>query len=591
MPAGQQYATNVPQAFLSVGITNTTNPINVNSSSGWPSTPFTAILGIGTSLQEAIDVTTVIGNSWTVTRGIDGTSAVNHPINETVTHGDIGRDFREARSHIDSAGPLDASSEAVHGLTNTSGNVVVGTKQTQTLTNKTIDTATYTGAQAMGAGLWSGTGGITNNGSTGWFNVKAQGAVGNGVANDTSAINSTIALANAAGGVVYFPKGTYAIGSALTPIQSGVVIKGDGKGSTTIKPTAGFLADVISTPIPAAAGTVGYVQNFVGVEGITIDGSNMTGTTAGQGNGIHFYGVRYSFIKDCNITAVPNWGILLDGDITNFSYSIQVQGNRIINGSAGIMTVFCEECFICFNDILQANLTMSAQQPTFAPQSNTGYLVRLVAGYTELLGNVIGSSGTFTSAAVQVENAGPTRIIGNRFDQPRYQAIRNTAPNVLIHGNQIGNASSVGSVEAIRVGADNVTISGNIFDVTNGAAHWTYAILETGAFNNCTYYGNNVAAGTSGKFSLNAATKSKVFGNAQYNPVGIVGPPAIPATTVAYTNNYGSDATVWVTGGTVTAIAVGGTATGLTSGTFRVPSGQTITLTYTVAPSWIWSLD
>lgn len=590
MPTGQQYATGAPQVFLTSGITNTTNPITVSSSSSWPSTPFTAILGIGTSLQEAIDVTAVVGTTWTVTRGIDGTTAVAHPTNETVTMSAIGRDYREPRSHIDSAGPTDASSHAVHGLTNIAGNVVVGLKETQTLSNKTIDSAIYTGNQAMSTSSWLGSGGITNNGTTDWFNVKAQGALGDGVHDDTAAINSTIALANANGGVVYIPKGTYSLLGALTPITSGVTIMGAGKGATTLQPSA-TVADVISTPIPGAAGTPGFVQNYVGVEGLTINGAFMTGTTAGKGNGIHFYGVRYSYIKDCNITGVPNWGIVLDGDITNFSYSNQIQGNRIINGSAGLLVTFSEENFIAFNDILQANLTTAAQQPAFAPTSNTGYLVRLVSGYNELVGNVIGSSGTYTSAAIQVENGGPTRIIGNRFDQCRYQCIRNTGPNVLIHGNQFGNASSVGTVEAIRVGADNVTISGNIFDTTNGAAHWTYAVLETGAFNNCAYYGNNVAAGTSGKFSLNAATKSKVFGNPQYNPVGVVGPPAIPATTVAYTNNYGTDATVWVTGGTVSAIAIAGTATGLTSGTFRVPSGQTITLTYTVAPSWVWSLD
>ena len=83
-----------------------------------------------------------------------------------------------------------------------------------------------------------------------------------------------------------------------------------------------------------------------------------------------------------------------------------------------------------------------------------------------------------------------------------------------------------------------------------------------------------------------------MFGNVGYNPVGAFGAqPAVPATTVAYTNHFGVDATVHVAGGTVSAIAIGGTATGATSGPFRVPSGQTITLTYTVAPTWVWFGD
>lgn len=591
MPTGQQYATNVPQVFLSSNITSTSNPIPVSSSSGWPATPFTAVLGIGTSLQEAIDVTNVAGVSWTVTRAVDGTTAVDHPINETVTHANIGRDSREARSHIDATGPTDAVSHAVHGLTNTSGNVVAGTKETQTLSNKTIDGALYTSNQSMGTGLWFGTGGVTNNGTSDWFNVKAQGALGNGSADDTAAINATIALANSFGGVVYFPEGRYIIGSALTPILSGVTIKGAGKGATVIQPATGFTADVISTPIPVSAGTAGYVQNYVGVEGITIDGSQMAGTTAGKGNGIHFYGVRYSYIKDCNITGVPNWGIILDGDITNFSYSTQVQGNRIINGSAGIMVTFSEENFIAFNDILQANLATAAAQPAFTPQSTVGYLVRLVSGYNTLMGNVIGSSGTYTSAAIQSENSGPTRIIGNRFDQTRYQAIRSSGPNIVIMGNQFGNCSSVGSVEVIRVGSNNVLVENNIFDLTNGAAHYTYAILEPVAVTGCVYSGNSIQPGTSGEISLNSGN-TNTFGNAGYNPIGFVTAPTMPASGSTYLNNFGATATVYVSGGAVSSITVpGGPAAGLTSGTFRVPVRAGITITYTVAPTWVWFID
>ena len=595
MPTGQQYSSTAPQTFITGGVTSGATTITVSSNTGWPTTtPFTAVFGIGTALQEAFDVTAGAGGTtWTIVRGVDGTLAQAQPANQTVTHADIARDFRESRSHIDAAGPTDVTGHSVHGLT---AGAVVGTSDVQTLTNKTLTspavaTATFSGAQTMGAGAWSGTGGITNDGTTDWYNVKAHGAVGDGTTDDTTNINNVIALANASTGVVYFPRGTYKITSALTPITSGVIIKGAGKGATTIKPAAGFNADVISTPIPASAGTVGYVQNHVGVESLTIDGSSMTGTTAGQGNGIHFYGVRYSHILDCNITGVPNWGILLDGDTTNFSYSIRVMGNRIINGSAGIMVTFSEENFIEFNDILQANLTTAAQQPAFAPQSNTGYLGRFVSGYTGFIGNVVGSSGTYTSAAIQVENSGPCRIEGNRFDQTRYQSIRTTGPNNIIVGNQFGNPSSVGTVEGIRLGSDNNTVMGNKFDLTNGAAHFTYCIAEAGGPYTSNIIGaNNTVAGTSGVISLNASSTAKVFANTGYNPVGNKA-PAVPASTTAYTNNFGSDAMVHVTGGTVSAIAIGGTATGLTSGSFRVPSGQTITLTYSVAPSWTWFLD
>lgn len=74
-------------------------------------------------------------------------------------------------------------------------------------------------------------------------------------------------------------------------------------------------------------------------------------------------------------------------------------------------------------------------------------------------------------------------------------------------------------------------------------------------------------------------------------PLGLVGsPPAVPASTVAFTNTYWRDAYVIVTGGVVSDIALDGASTGLTSGTILLRSGGTITLTYTAAPSWNWWL-
>lgn len=84
---------------------------------------------------------------------------------------------------------------------------------------------------------------------------------------------------------------------------------------------------------------------------------------------------------------------------------------------------------------------------------------------------------------------------------------------------------------------------------------------------------------------------AKVRLESMIQPLGPVATaPAIPATTVAYQNVYGHDAWVVVTGGTVTGIAVNGTATGLTAGQILVPCGGSITLTYSVAPTWAWWL-
>lgn len=64
--------------------------------------------------------------------------------------------------------------------------------------------------------------------------------------------------------------------------------------------------------------------------------------------------------------------------------------------------------------------------------------------------------------------------------------------------------------------------------------------------------------------------------------------PTVPASTTPLTNSTGKKAVVYVSGGTVTDVTVAGAATGLTKGQFTVLNGQTIAVTYTVAPSWHW---
>ena len=97
---------------------------------------FTVVIDPDTALEEIVDVTAVATNTLTITRNIDGSSGVAHSAGAVVRHMAIGRDYREANTHIE-------SSSGVHGIASTSS--VVGTTDTQTLTNKTLTSPTITG--------------------------------------------------------------------------------------------------------------------------------------------------------------------------------------------------------------------------------------------------------------------------------------------------------------------------------------------------------------------------------------------------------------------------------------------------------------
>lgn len=97
------------------------------------------------------------------------------------------------------------------------------------------------------------------------------------------------------------------------------------------------------------------------------------------------------------------------------------------------------------------------------------------------------------------------------------------------------------------------------------------------------------SAGVSGAAPLVSGGKNvRVINTKQ--PAGNVAAPGVPATTVALVNPFWRDAAVTVTGAGVTAIAVDGTSVGQTTGTVFVPSGKSITLTYTGVPTWVWTL-
>jgi hypothetical protein len=64
--------------------------------------------------------------------------------------------------------------------------------------------------------------------------------------------------------------------------------------------------------------------------------------------------------------------------------------------------------------------------------------------------------------------------------------------------------------------------------------------------------------------------------------------PSVPASTVNATNTNPWAIAVAITGGTLTAVTVNGVVVGAVAGTYFVPAGGTINVTYSVAPTWTW---
>ena len=140
--------TTLVNSISSASTGDTTTSVSVVSVSGFPSVPYTLILGPDTNREEVVTVTAASSTTLTIVRGQDGTQAQSHTAGTSVRHGVSGRDFKEEQTHIAARGYdadtgilSNAGQTHVHGLVSGDGSVV-GSTQAVLLTRKTLGTGT-----------------------------------------------------------------------------------------------------------------------------------------------------------------------------------------------------------------------------------------------------------------------------------------------------------------------------------------------------------------------------------------------------------------------------------------------------------------
>lgn len=341
-------------------------------------------------------------------------------------------------------------------------------------------------------------------------------------------------------------------------------------------------AGVIAFNLASASSTNG-VQTFMSMKGIHTTGADIAVQTRNTLN----YCIDGCTFQDtwgtpliCNnsniiqYTGATNCASIGDDSIINCNFFTTVGANHILVSATGGLRIINNK----FNQ-------SSGPAIFFAP-----------IAYTD--------PGIPTNHEFSIE---PVIISGNSIEgspigiqfQPNSSS-HCLADEITITGNQIWATTQcinlfAGVFTALWI--SDVVISGNalLFGSVGGGAET--GIVITGA-KSTTITGNTIVSIVAGNsaYAFSTATYASTNRIRCSNNIDGVFPtlsnnvsPAVPASTVAVTNGFPHPVLVLIGGGTVTNYIVNGLSINNNQGaSFTLPTGATIAITYSVAPTWQW---
>lgn len=410
-----------------------------------------------------------------------------------------------------------------------------------------------------------------------FVDVSEYGAKLDGVTDDTAAVNAAI-TSHKSQGVIYIPQGKTCLCNGPITIPSDawlLTIIGGGYGSVLKLGSANNL-------IEFQAGSSGEALTNVAICDLTLDGGGQA-----SGDLIHLVGHSNAKLRGLRLQGLTTAGngIYVAGNGTDSNHDTHIEdiyfdfttGNACIYLDSTAADVLIDGC-----------ISECASGTTYCIYGNNcGGIQMSNCHWSNAKTNVMylnGAQKYYQFVNVNFDSAGQDLVVidgsanaanNTMFDMCKFFNIAATFAGVLLNGGL-----------ATAPGAYVNTISNSIWDC---AATTSFCVKETGSQVNQTLI-------RGGEFQGNPATpfnlegwNSRITDVYGYNPVGLLpAPPAVPASGTAQENSFKVPCRVCVSGGTVTNVDINGTGTGLTSGQFLLDVGDTITLTYSAAPSWTW---
>lgn len=460
-----------------------------------------------------------------------------------------------------------------------------------------------------------------------WIDVRAYGAKGNGVTDDTVALNNALYAASTSNGVCYIPHtGNYYV--ITTPLivygnthvkLDGHIILGSGANCTMI-----YMNGVANVIIDGRGFLHGNSagQTVIAIGGIYVDYS--TNVTIRDINiaycaswPVNTVGSTDVFVENCALYSSGNSCEFAAGSsncwfIGNLVYAIADEGiafyggvynsgaiGNIVTGSTvgtGISVLndsgqpaACHDIIISDN-ILYSNyysgIECNSGIGAFDPHYNIKIHNNLCHHNNQ--GNFGGQGGIHIGHAYLVNISGNTiHHDGNGANASYGIRIQNASSSVVITGNLIGDEGQGGALGVgVNIeGAPYILITGNMFYDSQATKTTAYHVNGTGSY--IVIRDNFFDAAIGAKINI-SGTYCIFEDNLGVNPVGPVSSPGIPASGVAIDNPRPYQCRVFINGGTLSDIKIDGVSTGSTAKMVLLGAGENITLVYSAAPTWTW---
>ena len=382
---------------------------------------FTVVINPDTALEEIVDVTATSGNTLTITRGVenDGTGQ-SHSAGAIVRHMAIGRDFREANSHIENV-------TTAHGLTIAD---VITTTNTKTLTNKTLTSPTINGGTVASAAIT----GLSNptNGGDAANKTYVDSILGSATAASSSATAAASSATSAA------TSATSAATSASAAATSATSAATSASAAATSATNAANSATAAATSATSAAASASSAATSASnAEASDISAQNWATKTDGAVAGGEYSAKYHALAAATSATSAATSASAAATSATSAAASASSAASSATTVSGQVGSGLARDMgTITESDVSTGTWITVASLVAEATTSATSAATSASSSATSASSSATSASAAATSATSAAASASAAAASYDSFDD-RYLGAKSSAPSVDNDGNAL----------------------------------------------------------------------------------------------------------------------------------------------------------